>query len=140
MPKAFLLALALLLLAAQPLRAQMTDQQRAQQWFLQHDRNHDGYITLDEVMGYEAKLFQRMDQEGNGRLRQDEYCGGIPAANLPEIDRCHARFAKIDTDGDSYVTLDEIQEYYRAILQAADQDQDGKVSEAEFIAVAGSTL
>jgi Ca2+-binding EF-hand superfamily protein len=140
MPKALLLALALLLLAAQPLRAQMTDQQRAKEWFVEHDRNHDGYVTLDEVMAYEAKRFRRMDQEGNGRLRQDEYCGGIPATNLPEIDRCHARFAKIDSNGDSYVTLDEIQEYVRAILQAADQDQDGKVSEAEFMAVAVGAL
>jgi Ca2+-binding EF-hand superfamily protein len=140
MPKALLLALALLLLAAQPVRAQMTDQQRAKEWFVEHDRNHDGYITLDEVMNYEAKRFRRMDAEGNGRLRQDEYCGGIPATNLPEIDRCHARFAKIDTDHDSYVTLDEIQAYISAILQAADQNQDGNITEAEFMAVAVGAL
>src|SRR3954470_4533190 len=69
-----ILAIAALLCLLQPAMAQATDAEWAKQWFLQHDRNHDGYITLDEVMGYEEKLFKRMDQEGAGRLREDQYC------------------------------------------------------------------
>jgi Ca2+-binding EF-hand superfamily protein len=129
-----ILAIAALLCLLQPAMAQATDAERAKQWFLQHDRNHDGYITLDEVMGYEEKLFKRMDQEGAGRLREDQYCGGIPANNGVELERCHARFAKIDADGDAYITPDELQDFYRIVLQTADQDQDGKVTLAEFMA------
>lgn len=129
-----LMAFATLLCLLQPARAQVTDADRAKQWFLQHDRDHNGYITLDEVMGYEEKLFKRMDQEGAGRLREDQYCGGIPATNEVEIERCHTRFAKIDANGDAYITLDELQDFYRIVLQTADQDQDGKVTLAEFMA------
>ena len=129
-----ILALAALLCLLQPARAQASDADRAKQWFLQHDRDHDGYITLEEVMGYEEKLFKRMDQEGTGRLREDQYCAGIPSTNSVEIDRCHARFNKIDANGDAYITLDEIQDFYRIVLQTADQDQDGKVTLAEFMA------
>jgi Ca2+-binding EF-hand superfamily protein len=128
-----MLVFAALLCLLQPARAQATDADRAKQWFLQHDRDHDGYITLEEVMGYEAKLFKRMDQEGMGRLREDQYCGGIPSTNGVELERCHARFAKIDANGDAYITLDELQDFYRIVLQTADQDQDGKVTLAEFM-------
>jgi Ca2+-binding EF-hand superfamily protein len=135
---ASMLALAVLVSLASPALAQPTEADRAKEWFVEHDRNHDGYLTLEEVMGYEAKRFRRMDSEGTGRLREDQFCGGIPTTNTAEIGRCHARFAKIDTDGDAYATLDEIQAYDRAILQSADQDQDGKVSLEEFMALSGS--
>ena len=45
-----------------------------------------------------------------------------------------ARFAKIDANGDAYITLDELQDFYRIVLQTADQDQDGKVTLAEYMA------
>jgi Ca2+-binding EF-hand superfamily protein len=135
---AALLAFAALVVFVAPAIAQPTEADRAKEWFVEHDRNHDGYVTLDEVMGYEAKRFRRMDSEGTGRVREDQFCGGIPSTNIAEINRCHARFAKVDADGDAYVTLDEIQEYDRALLQSADQDQDGKVSEAEFMAAFGN--
>jgi hypothetical protein len=38
--------------------AQMSDEDRARRWFMEHDRDHDGYVTLDEVMAYEGKLFE----------------------------------------------------------------------------------
>jgi Ca2+-binding EF-hand superfamily protein len=43
--------------------AQTFDTRRAKECFVEHDRNHDGYVTLEEVMGYETKLFNRMDGE-----------------------------------------------------------------------------
>jgi Ca2+-binding EF-hand superfamily protein len=129
-----MLALAALLCLLQPARAQPSDADRAKEWFVEHDRDHSGYITLEEVMGYEARRFKRMDQEGTGRLREDQYCAGIPSTNSVEIDSCHARFNKIDANGDAYITLDELQDFYRIVLQTADQDQDGKVTLAEFMA------
>ena len=135
---AALLASSALLPLSRPLLAQQTNETLAKEWFVEHDRNHDGYITLDEVMGYEAKRFKRMGPDDAGRLREDQYCAGIPATNTAEIDRCHTRFTKIDSNGDAYITLDEIQAYYGALLQSADQNQDGKITWDEFKAVAGS--
>ncbi len=128
------LLLSALALLFQPAAAQMSAEGRASRWFAEHDRNGDGYLQVDEVLAYEAKVFRRMDEDGDGRLRQDEYCGGIPSANTAELDRCHARFARIDANGDAYVILAEIQAFDRMLLQAADEDGDGKVSLREFLA------
>ena len=135
---AALLASSVLLPFSRPLLAQQTNETLAKEWFVEHDRNHDGYITLDEVMGYEAKRFKRMGPDDAGRLREDQYCAGIPTTNTAEVNRCHTRFTKIDANGDAYITLDEIQEYYRALLQSVDQNQNGRITWDEFKAVAGS--
>ena len=135
---AAMLASSVQLPLASPLLAQQTNETLAKEWFVEHDRDHDGYITLDEVMGYEAKRFKRMAPDDAGRLREDQYCAGIPTTNTAEVNRCHTHFTKIDANGDAYITLDEIHEYYRALLQSADQNQDGKITWDEFKAVAGS--
>ena len=135
---AALLASSALLPFSRPLLAQQTNETLAKEWFVEHDRDHDGYITLDEVMGYEAKRFKRMGPDDAGRLREDQYCAGIPTTNTAEVNRCHTRFTKIDANGDAYITLDEIHEYYRALLQSVDQNQNGKITWEEFKAVAGS--
>ena len=74
--------------------AQTDGSQETKLWFAARDRNRDGYITAAEVIGYETKLFNRMDNEKNGRLRQDQYCAGIPTYNRAEQNRCHNRFVK----------------------------------------------
>ena len=117
--------------AAQPFEAG-----RAKEWFVEHDRNHDGYVTLEEVMGYETKLFNRMDDKQTGRLREDQYCAGIPSYNLAEQKRCHSRFAQIDADNDGYINLEEIRDFYRLTLQTADQRGDGRITLEEWLAVA----
>ena len=116
--------------------AQTFEAGRAKEWFVEHDRNHDGYVTLDEVMGYETKLFNRMDDKRAGRLREDQYCAGIPSYNLSEQKRCHIRFAQIDADNDGYINLEEIRDFYRLTLQTADQTVDGRVTMEEWLAVA----
>jgi hypothetical protein len=119
-----------------PTAAQTFEAGRAKEWFVEHDRNHDGYVTLDEVMGYETKLFNRMDDKQTGRLREDQYCAGIPSYNLAEQKRCHSRFAQIDADNDGYINLEEIRDFYRLTLQTADQRGDGRITLEEWLAVA----
>jgi len=123
------------LIILDPARAQQSDEDRARRWFEEHDRDQDGFFTIEEVMRYETKLFQRTDHEARGRLREDEFCAGIPASNTIDLERCHRRFAHIDSNGDGTVTLEEIEEFYRLILQTADENGDGKVSLEEFLAV-----
>ena len=92
------------------------------------DGDQDGFVNLDDVTGYTAKLFRRMDSRGTGRLTGEKYCGEIPPANTIELDRCHTRFARIDAKGDAYIALDEVQDFYRLVLRTADRNSDGKVS------------
>jgi Ca2+-binding EF-hand superfamily protein len=110
---------------------------RAKAWFTPHDRDGNGFVTVDEVVGYETKLFRRMDLDGDGRISADEFATGIP----PELlERYHKRFAQIDANRDGYLTLDEVDNYYRRTLEAADRDRDGKVSLEEWLAVARDTF
>jgi len=92
-------------------QAQSSEENQLIHWFQAHDRDHDGYLTVDEVIGYEMKLFKRMDADGSGRLREDEYCSGIPPANTTEVKRCHDRFTHIDANSDGYITPDEVADF-----------------------------
>jgi Ca2+-binding EF-hand superfamily protein len=106
---------------------------RAKAWFTPHDRDRDGFLTVDEVAGYESKAFRREDLDGDGRISVDEFLTGIPSEL---IERYRKRFTQMDANGDGYLTLDEVDGYYRRILQAADRNGDGKVSLDEWLAVA----
>ena len=85
-------------------------------------------------MRFETKRFNRTTARP-GRLREDEFCAGIPPSNAVELDHCHRRFVHVDSDGDGRVMLEEIAAFYRAILRAADDIGDDKVSFEEFLAV-----
>src|ERR1700674_67779 len=78
-PLTFVLALSVVL----PTSAEMSIEEHAKRWFMEHDRNGDGFLTVDEVVHYELKLFKRKDITGAGKLSLGEYCAGIPA-DLPE--------------------------------------------------------
>ena len=45
----------------------------ATNWFKSHDRNGDGFLTADEVIGYELKLMKRADKNGDGKLSLSEF-------------------------------------------------------------------
>ena len=44
--------------------AQQSGADRAKRWFLQNDRDHDGYLTADEVIAYPTKT-----PKANGPVR-----------------------------------------------------------------------
>ena len=110
---------------------------RAKRWFLQNDRNHDGYLTADEVIAYQLKLLKRMDQFNDGNISPQEYCQGDDPDMAAYIARCHRQFATIDSNGDGYITAQEVTEYYQLLLQTADLHKDGKITLDEWLAVAG---
>jgi Ca2+-binding EF-hand superfamily protein len=126
----FVLALSVVL----PTSAEMSAGERAKIWFKEHDRNGDGFLTVDEVVPYELKLFKRKDATDAGKLSLGEYCAGIPTNLTEEADRCHRRFAAIDSSGDGLITPEEITGYFSRVLQAADKNGDGKVSLDEWLA------
>jgi Ca2+-binding EF-hand superfamily protein len=129
-----IVTLASALSVALPASAQTSAEERAKVWFKEHDRNHDGYLTVDEVISYEMKLFKRKDTSGAGKLSLGEYCAGIPANFPEEADRCRQRFAAINSSGDGFITPEEMAAYFKRVLQAADKNGDGKVSLDEWLA------
>src|ERR1019366_2724308 len=81
-----------------PTSAGMSLEEHAKRWFKEHDRNGDGFLTVDEVVPSELKLFKRKDVTGAGKLSLGEYCAGIPTDLTEEADLCQRRFAAIDSN------------------------------------------
>ena len=77
--------------------------------------------------------FDRLDQDGNGRVDRDEFKAGGKVL-----------FGRMDRDGDGVVTLAELEDHEHADRMAKrferlDADGDGKVTTTEF-AEAGAKL
>ncbi len=130
---AFLVALGLGLGAAPSATADSAAVGSATNWFKSHDRDGDGYLTADEVIGYEVKLMKRADKNGDGRLSLREFIAGIPLDQTDEIDRYHRRFKTVDADHDGFVTPEEMTTFYRFVLKTSDTNGDGYVSLQEWL-------
>jgi Ca2+-binding EF-hand superfamily protein len=131
-PLALLLATALGLLASE-VPADSPAAGSATNWFKSHDRNGDGFLTTDEVIGYELKLMKRADKNGDGKLSLSEFIAGIPPDQPDEIDRYRRRFKAMDADHDGFVTPDEMTTFYRFVLKTSDTNGDGYVSLQEWL-------
>ena len=129
-----LLLAGLVAITAVPCRADMSSEERAKRWFEEHDRDHVGYVTADEVVSYELKRFKRMDAIGDGKLSLAEFCSGVPSDQFEEISRCRGLFVAMDSDGDGFVTREELSRYYRDAIHRADQKGDGRVTLEEWLA------
>jgi hypothetical protein len=105
----------------------------ATNWFKSHDRDKDGYLTFDEVVGSEVKLMKRADKNGDGKLSLREFIAGVPLDQPDEIDRYHRRFKAMDADHDGLVTPDELTTFYRFLLTTSDTNGDGHVSLQEWL-------
>ena len=134
MRKSSVVLLVLALLAAAPgARAESPAAGAQTNWFKTHDRNGDGYITYDEVMSYELKLFKRLDKNGDGKLSLREFIAGVPQDQPDEIQRYYRRFAAMDANHDGFVTPDEMAKFYRFLLTTSDTNGDGYVSLQEWL-------
>ena len=130
-----LLLVIFVLVTALPCHAAgMTPEQRAKLWFAAHDRGHVGYLTADVVVAYELRRFKRMDSYSAGKLSLGEFCGGVPSDQLDEMSHCRGLFIAMDRNGDGYVTEQEVANYYRDVVQRADQKGDGRVTLDEWLA------
>src|SRR5438270_7962261 len=67
------LALGLMLAGSPSLMAESPAVGSATNWFKSHDRDNDGYLVADEVIGYELKLMKRADKNGDGKLSLREF-------------------------------------------------------------------
>jgi len=105
------------------------------------DKDNDGFVTADELREWEqAQRFDRLDRDDDGFL------------SATEIGR-HRDLLAADTDADGKVSLQEYQAHLAAAaarvaaqqaavqaFQAADADNDRKLSAAEWPASATATF
>lgn len=128
---------ALLAFCAAPALAQQSDADYYTAYFNRLDQNKDGGFTLADLQRISAKEFKRTDDDRNGTLSLNEYLYGIPPDHPEAIARFTKRFKASDADGNGEVTLDEDAAFCQRVVAAADKNNDGVVTLAEYLAVNG---
>lgn len=83
--------------------------------FAQMDKNHDKFLTSDEMAGPRQKpaaagvQLQIRDVDGDGKISLDEFLSGIPAGQPEAVkDQLKAKFAELDKNKDGILTMDEL--------------------------------
>jgi Ca2+-binding EF-hand superfamily protein len=87
--------------------------------FAKIDTNADGAVTLAEITAHKTTRFATADADGNGLLDAGERAGA------------RGNVAHFDANGDGNLTLAEVTAR-NPLFDLADQDGNGRVTEAEF--------
>jgi Ca2+-binding EF-hand superfamily protein len=114
-----------------------TDAESAARYFDRLDQKKQGFFTLADMQRIEAKTFVRIDDDKDGMVTLSEYNLGIPDEEQAVIERFTRRFRLADGDSNGRITMDEYMEFCAKVVTAADTNQDGMVTQEEFVAVSG---
>jgi len=150
MPRLFLLATAVLILAA-PAFAAPGDTAASQTsasapsprpprvdgGVMRYDANKDGAVTVEEWKTGQQARFKRLDANGDGKLSKDELFARTPAIGnsvLPtdrQASQQSSYFLLLDTDKDGFVTLAEFMTGADRNFARCDLDKNGRIDTAE---------
>jgi len=121
-------------------------------WFAQADRNHDGYLTVDELQGDAERFFATLDTNHDGEIDPDELdhyerviapqiWGASDEPREAETHQGASRFglldlpepvASADADFNRGVSLEEFRQAAAQRFAALDLDHRGRLSLAEL--------
>ena len=123
-------------------------------WFAQADRNHDGYLTVDEMVADADRFFAKLDTNHDGEIDPDEVehyeniiapeTRGAFGSSTPRENETHqgaARFSLLDLpepvvsadeDFDRGISLEEFRHAARQRFAALDLDHQGRISLAQL--------
>jgi Ca2+-binding EF-hand superfamily protein len=126
----FTVAAMLLLIPGAAMAADMKAQARAGlERMSQADANGDGTVTRDEVKAARAKMFPRVDRDGNGVITDSDIPAWLSRMNS---DISFPNFAKVfDVNKDRKITRDEWQNGGMQVFDMADTNRDNQVTAAE---------
>jgi hypothetical protein len=93
------------------------------------DADHNGEISADEIRNA-ATALRTLDRNGDGRITADEYLPDPVENQLTVI------MSRLDTNGDGKIVREErnnpFGEHFKELLDRADANQDGIVTEQEL--------
>ena len=72
-------------------------------FFIQLDKNDDGFLTPNEVPGMKPEAFKAIDTDGDGKISDYEF-----------VTSDALKFEKVDANSDGFITADEIAAYQRS--------------------------
>jgi hypothetical protein len=85
------------------------------QWLVErYDRNADEAITAEEFSG-PAELFQRLDRDGNGELKADDFDWSDGSPFLRQQGQVGQWFSRIDKSSNGRITSDEWQQLFEKL-------------------------
>ncbi|MDA0704177.1 MAG: hypothetical protein O3A96_13245 [Proteobacteria bacterium] len=117
-----------------------------QDQFAAIDSDGDGSLTVAETIAFQRKVFALLDQDGDGAFSRAEFIeilerqaadAGADAAQADQRGGIWTqRFDGVDFDQNGIVTTAEFDQAHEFRFESKDTDGDGRLSFAEFGAVA----
>ena len=124
-------AVSLLFSGCSLLKPNYNDAQMHSYLFDKFDSDEDDFITKAEYMDFIDERFLKMDTNRDGTITRGDLYDSRFYTFLPEL--AQAVFRDSDTDGDTFITKDEMIKAEEARFEKMDLNGDGKLSRDEFI-------
>jgi outer membrane murein-binding lipoprotein Lpp len=105
---------------------------RALLTFAGRDADHDGFVTAIENASAADKIFDAIDADQDGNVTDQEYTAARVALGLTSLPGSEELIAQADQDGDGKLTLAEWIASEGQAFRAADRNGDGKLDPAEW--------
>lgn len=105
--------------------------QRADALLRNADANQDGDVTREEFRVSRATQFRRLDRDNDGVAMLSEM-PRLANSNRPEARALRTLLTRADRDGDGRITRAEFVDGPSPLFEAADADQDGRLSSEEI--------
>ncbi len=106
------------------------------------DADGDGYLSEAELIGFQRKVFDTLDEDADGSFSLDQFIDilkrqaaekGMSADQQAQMEeRWIARFTGVDVNGNDVITLDEFELSHARRFKSKDRDGDGRLSWQEL--------
>lgn len=95
------------------------------------DKDQDGALSAEEIAGASAALLT-LDKDGDGKLSAEEIRPVMQPRGESPHQVAERTFEAFDKNKDKKITADELPERMKAMIERADADKDGSVTEEEL--------